>query len=79
MSTNLLDSWNAERVVIAHQETEWIRQTAAIFSMLNPKIGKDGNQWFCMYGSLPEPDCIVGFGDTPEGAVNKFIQAYYGR
>jgi predicted RNase H-like HicB family nuclease len=45
-------------------------------SILNAKFGKDGNQFFYMIGHLPEPDCIVGFGDTPEDALNEFYEAW---
>jgi len=38
------------------------------FSMLNPKIYKDGNQWCVLYGENIQ-DGIAGFGNTPHEAV----------
>ena len=38
------------------------------FSMLKPKIYKDGNKWCVLYGENIQ-DGVAGFGDTPHEAV----------
>ena len=49
-----------------------------IVNGMNAKFGKDGNQYYFIVGMLPEPDCIVGFGDTPEKALNEFYKMFTG-
>ena len=42
-----------------------------LFSILKPKLYKDGDKWCCLYGD----DIIVGiagFGDTPHKAIINF-------
>ena len=39
-----------------------------LFSMLKPKICKDGDQWCCLYGENLQVG-ITGFGDTPYKAI----------
>jgi hypothetical protein len=48
-----------------------------LFKMLQPKLIVDGNQWCCIYGELPERNCIVGFGQSPAKALNAFWLNYY--
>jgi len=47
-----------------------------IISALQPKFSKDGNQFCYLYGELPN-DCIAGFGDTPVGAMEDFVNNFY--
>jgi len=42
-----------------------------LFSMLKPKIYKDGNQWCVLYGEDLQSG-IAGFGDTPRMAIYDF-------
>lgn len=52
------------------------QQEFNIFSMLNPKIYIDGNQWCVLYGeSIQEGVC--GFGDSPHQAVIDFNKSWY--
>lgn len=45
---------------------------------MGAKFGVDGNQYFFMSGGdLPEPDCIVGFGDTPSLALAAYVHSFY--
>ena len=39
------------------------------------RIYKDGNQWCCIYGEFPEG--VIGFGDTPQKAVDEFHRVWY--
>lgn len=79
MECQLLEFRFQEELFSHAKDTEWMRQDAVIFQMLQPRIDKDGDQWMCIYGELPEPNCIVGFGDTPQAAVELFIKAYKGK
>jgi len=49
-------------------ETE---QQYKLLSMLNPKVGIDGNAFYVLYGENLQ-DGIAGFGDTPHKAVEDF-------
>jgi hypothetical protein len=42
-----------------------------LFSMLKPKLYKDGNQWCVLYGDDLKSG-IAGFGDTPRLAIYDF-------
>lgn len=55
---------------------EILKSQLMIVSSLHAKFSKDGDQYFYIIGDLPEPDCIVGFGDTPMLALNEFCKAY---
>lgn len=46
-----------------------------LFSILRPKIYKDGNQWCVLYGDNVQ-DGICGFGDTPYKAVVDFNNSW---
>jgi hypothetical protein len=39
-----------------------------LFSVLKPKLVKDGNSWCCLFGDNLQ-DGIAGFGDTPYTAI----------
>ena len=47
-------------------------ELAKPFYLLRPKIGIDGNQWFCLYGDDLQ-NGVAGFGDTPEKAVDVLV------
>lgn len=51
-------------------------QEVNLVSLLKPKFGTDGNQFFFLYG-----DCIstgiAGFGDTPAAAARNFSHNWY--
>lgn len=57
---------------------EELKERLLVITMLKPRFGKDGNQYFYILGSLPEPDCIAGFGDTPELAMIAFHNEWKG-
>jgi hypothetical protein len=42
-----------------------------LFSILKPKLFKDGNQWCVLYGENLQ-EGIAGFGDTPRLAIYDF-------
>jgi hypothetical protein len=63
-------------VAMAAFSNERMKSELLIISHLNPKFGKDGDQFFYIIGNLPEPDCIVGFGETPLKAMGEFCRAY---
>lgn len=69
MSEN--ESLCAENEIMLHQEKMNIVIEQAeynLFSMLKPKIFKDGKQWCVLYGNNIQ-DGIAGFGDTPYLAI----------
>ena len=45
------------------------------FSMIQPKLYKDGNQWCCLYGDNIQ-EGITGFGDTPYLAILDWNNAW---
>jgi hypothetical protein len=47
-----------------------------IIGSLKPKFGKDGNQFYYIIGELPEPSCVVGFGETPYNAMIDFCRCF---
>lgn len=57
--------------IIRHQES-LIEACTGVdykqFSMLNPKLYKDGNEWCCLLGENIQ-EGIVGFGKTPHKAI----------
>lgn len=61
---------------IASSMNEVLKSKLLIVSHLKPKFGKEGNQFYYIIGNLPEPDCIVGFGETPMKALDEFCKAY---
>ena len=55
--------YHQERMNLAVEKIEY-----NLFSMLKPKLYKDGNSWCCLYGeNIAEG--IVGFGETPYKAI----------
>ena len=54
--------------------TNELNEMFIVVNQLGVKLKADGNQWCYVYGELPEPDCIAGFGDTPEGALREFYK-----
>ena len=68
---NLL--WNA-----ASEEfnTAVLKQYFVVVNGIGAKLTKDGNQWCYIFGELPEPNCIVGFGNSPEEALRNFYSEF---
>ena len=54
-----------------------VRESAPVYPprLCNTRIYLDGNQWCCIRG-LDIQSGVVGFGDTPEEAVEAFEQAW---
>ena len=48
----------------------------SLFTQLKPTLKKDGNQWCVLYGDNLE-DGVVGFGDSPNLAIQAFNTAWY--
>lgn len=63
-------------VAIAASMNEVLKSKLLIISHLQPKFGKDGDHFYYIIGNLPEPDCIVGFGETPMKALDDFCKSY---
>lgn len=47
-----------------------------LFATLKPKFGKDGNQWYVLYGEDLQSG-IAGFGDTLYLAILDFNKQFY--
>lgn len=47
-----------------------------LFSMLNPSLKRDGNQWCALYGEDLQVG-IAGFGDSPHLAIMDFNAQWY--
>ncbi len=52
-------------------DTTVMEQQYLVFSMLKPKLYKDGNKWCCLYGDDLQTG-IAGFGDTPFEAMTNW-------
>ena len=46
------------------------------FTMIKPKLYKDGDEWCCLYGE-DQIVGIVGFGDTPHKAILDWNSAWH--
>lgn len=65
--------------VLRHQEEMYIigqREDFNLFSILKPKIFKDGNQWCVLYGDNIQ-EGIAGFGETPHEAILNWNKEWY--
>ncbi len=70
------EDWRQEEV---RGDLSWINRLTMereVFQMLQPRLEKDGNQWCCIWGHMPEL-YIAGFGDTPAKAVSDFFNSYH--
>ena len=76
--TNLIDfnhwlgSEIGNQLLVNAQEASWLQ----IISNLKPTFGKDGNQFYYIIGNIEQPDCIVGFGETPYKAMVDFCRCF---
>lgn len=55
----------------ARMYAEQLKIDYTLFSILRPKFGKDGNQWFVLHGENIQ-EGICGFGDTLHDAIVDF-------
>jgi hypothetical protein len=78
MENNLIDfnhwlgSEIGNQLLSNAQEAKWLQT----ISYLKPKFGKDGNQFYYIIGEIEQPDCIVGFGETPHKAMIDFCRCF---
>lgn len=61
-------SWYYNEMMVAHQETEHLRQVYVAFNGLKGELRKEGDQWCATCGEWPEHN-ISGFGKTPANAM----------
>lgn len=47
-----------------------------IVNQTKARLGVEGNRYYYIIGSLPEPDCVCGFGDTPMMAAFDFAKKF---
>lgn len=74
MLANSIDHYQS----IQHQESLnliTMKQEYMLFSMLNPKLYKDGDQWCVLYGENIQ-EGIAGFGSTPLKAILDWNQQW---
>lgn len=60
-----------ERMRLIIMQQEYYR-----FAMLKPKIYKDGNKWYVLYGDNIQ-EGICGFGDNPNEAILDWNNNFY--
>jgi hypothetical protein len=78
MTNNLIDfnHWLGSEIgyqlLSNAQEAKWLQTISA----LQPRFGKDGNQFYYIIGGIEQPDCIVGFGETPYKAMIDFCRCF---
>lgn len=70
------DHWKGAQIADEIQNQIDLDRKLSIIKALSPAFSKDGNQWCYLYGELPN-DGIVGFGDTPNDAMEDFIINFY--
>lgn len=64
-----------EQLFESIQNSAFMAEYFAVVKGMDAKFGVDGNQFYYITGNLPEPDCIVGFGDTPyEALANYYLE-----
>lgn len=72
--------WNAagmdECASSERLEKEQLSKMFEVVKGTNAKFGRDGDSFYYIVGNLPEPDCIVGFGNTPRNALENFYKAF---
>lgn len=78
MSNELLADFRQDQITAEIIDSEYSRKIQIAYDMLKPNLSLDGNMWCCIWGELPEKQCIVGFGKTPEKAINNFYRNYMG-
>lgn len=54
------------------------QQNMNLFTMLNPSLTKDGNQWCVLYGENLQVG-IAGFGDSPILAILDFNKQFHSK
>lgn len=52
------------------------REEYNLFTMIKPKLYKDGDRWCCLYGNN-QMEGIVGFGETPFKAILEWNSAWH--
>lgn len=57
-------------------ETLEIERMFSVVKNLGVKLEKDGDMWCYVYGCLTDPNCIAGFGDTPEQSLRNFYREW---
>lgn len=61
----------ADEILVTLQEQRQLE----IINKLNPTLGKEGNEFWYLYGSNPT-EGVTGFGETVELAVIDFCKNY---
>jgi hypothetical protein len=77
MSSISVNAYAEESIVTETLHNINLNRYKTVIEMLKPTLIIDGNQWCYIWGSLPEPSCIVGFGDTPYQALEYFCLDFY--
>lgn len=78
--TNVIDfnhwlgSEIGNQLLVNAQEARWLQ----IISNLKPTFGKEGGRYYYMINTVGvgEPDCIIGYGDTPYKAMVDFCRCF---
>jgi hypothetical protein len=70
------DHWKGAQISDEIQNQQALDMKLSIIRALNPVFSKDGNQFCFLYGTLPN-DCIIGFGNTANDAMNDFVNNFY--
>lgn len=64
------------KVAMEQFDKEELAKMFEVVKGTGAKFGKDGGSWFYMAGELSEPDCIVGWGETPYRALSAFYNEF---
>jgi len=70
------DHWQGAQIAEEIKGQIAMQRNLDVFKVLNPTLSKDGNQYCFLYGELPN-DCIIGFGETANDAMNDFVHNFY--
>lgn len=76
MENYIFDSFQRAGLYDVMVSTAITEQQFKLFSMLKPKIYKDGNQWCVLLGDNLQ-DGVCGFGESPFKAITDFDKNFY--
>lgn len=71
-----LQDWQEHQIYEDMLASIELQKRASLIKSLGAEFSKDGNQYCYLYGTLPN-DCVLGFGDTPNEAINNFYTNFY--
>tara|TARA_B100000378_G_scaffold70854_1_gene54078 strand:+ start:11090 stop:11329 length:240 start_codon:yes stop_codon:yes gene_type:complete len=76
MENSILNSFQQQGLADLLIDSATTESQFKLFSLLKPKIYKDGDKWCVLYGDNLQ-EGVVGFGKTPQKAVSEWTNNWY--